>query len=81
MLLQLIPDCPKTPPSYVRNSLVGLGLAATIEQFFDTVTTDWRNDPELGKMARIALQWRSCGNANDVTSATAAADSLSVRFA
>src|SRR4029077_17132182 len=50
--LQLIPECRKTRTSYVRNSLV-VRIGDDTEQFLDTVTTDRRNDPELGKMERM----------------------------
>jgi hypothetical protein len=56
---QLSPECRETRTSYLRNSLVGW-IGYDIEQFLDTVTPDRCNDPELGKMARIALITAVC---------------------
>jgi hypothetical protein len=55
--LQLIPECRKTRASYVRNSLV-VRIGDDIEQFLDTVTTDRRYDPELGKMGPDCIDHR-----------------------
>ena len=55
--LQLIPECRQTRTSYVRNSLV-VRIGDDIKQFLDTVTTDRRNDPELGKMGPDCIDHR-----------------------
>src|SRR5271156_5486611 len=54
---QLIPECRETCTSYVWNSLV-VRIGDDIEQFVDTLTTDRRNDPELGKMGPDCIDHR-----------------------
>ena len=54
---QLSPECQETHTSYVWNSLV-VWIRYDIEQLFDTVTPDRRNDPELGKMSPDCIDHR-----------------------